>query len=362
MNKIRVLIVDDSAVIRKTIAKALQKTGSIEVVGYAVNGLDAIEQISNLAPDLITLDIEMPVMDGLTTLEKIRETNKTIPIIMFSSLTHGGRDAAVRALTLGASECVGKPDHLTVSLESLLSVLQQELIPKIIELGKLPKIQSAQIANVAAADAGEYAMLVRNKKIAKSGVKSICIGSSTGGPMALMQIFSQMLVVPQIPIFIVQHMPPAFTAMLANRLNTAGAIRVREAVDGEFAEPGVAYLAPGGFHMKIQKVDSKIMIRLNTDVPENNCRPSVDVLFRAAANIYADNLLAIVLTGMGSDGLKGCQAISEKLGQVIVQDSATSIVWGMPGSVAQAGLADAILPIDKIPSEIVSRVNQLKAI
>ena len=190
-------------------------------------------------------------------------------------------------------------------------------------------------------------------------MQAICIGVSTGGPMALMQIFSQITTPLHIPIFIVQHMPPSFTALLAARLSAAGVITVKEAQEGEVAEAGMGYIAPGGFHMTLEKSGTKTILHLNTDPPENSCRPAVDVLFRAAAQVYGSGVLAVMLTGMGYDGLKGCQLIASKGGQVIAQDEATSVVWGMPGAVVQAGLAQAVLPIEKMSEEIIFRSRKI---
>jgi len=376
LDKIRVLIVDDSAVMRKIIASALQKDPSIEVVSFAANGLQAIEAIKTHSPDVMTLDIEMPEMDGLTALREIRKTNKYLPVIMFSSLTHQGAQAAVMALTAGASDYVGKPATSTGSIDGAFKVLETELIPKIIGLAK--RVKSRQAREASGSDGKSLSSNpstrssleeepIKPKKIEKSSQKSIipiqpvqaiCIGVSTGGPMALMQIFSQISTPISVPIFIVQHMPPSFTALLAGGLSAAGVMNVKEAEEGEIALAGVGYIAPGGFHMTLKKSGTKTNIHLNTEQPENSCRPAVDVLFRSAAEVYGGGVLAVMLTGMGYDGLKGCEIISAKDGQIIAQDEATSVVWGMPGAVVQAGLASAVLPIEKIPEEIVFRSRQ----
>jgi two-component system chemotaxis response regulator CheB len=379
LDKVRVLIVDDSAVMRKIIASALQKDPVIEVVGFANNGLQAIEAIKTCSPDVMTLDIEMPEMDGLTALREIRKTNKYLPIIMFSSLTHKGAQAAVMALTAGASDYVGKPATSAGSVDEAFKVLETELIPKIIGLAKRVKSRQAREANqsenkvlnpvvMPRAVAPIETDSVKHKAIAISAppsiipvkpIQAICIGVSTGGPMALMQIFSQITTPVNIPIFIVQHMPPSFTALLAARLSAAGVMTVKEAQEGEVAVAGMGYIAPGGFHMTLEKSGTKTILHLNTDPPENSCRPAVDVLFRAAAEVYGGGVLAVMLTGMGYDGLKGCQVIASKGGQIIAQDEATSVVWGMPGAVVQAGLAQAVLPIEKMSEEIIFRSRKI---
>ena len=379
MDKVRVLIVDDSAVMRKIIASALQKDPAIEVVGFAANGLQAIEAVKTFSPDVMTLDIEMPEMDGLTALREIRKTNKYLPIIMFSSLTHQGAQAAVMALTAGASDYVGKPATSAGSVDGAFKVLETELIPKIIGLAK--RVKSRQAREASSSDGKSPSTLsvpkvnsvaepIKPKPIEASPVQSVipvkpvqavCIGVSTGGPMALMQIFGQISTPLSVPIFIVQHMPPSFTALLAARLSATGVMTVKEAEEGEIAVPGTSYIAPGGFHMTLEKSGTKTIIHLNTEAPENSCRPAVDVLFRAAAAVYGGGVLAVMLTGMGYDGLKGCQVIAAKGGQIIAQDEASSVVWGMPGAVVQAGLANAVLPIEKMADEIVFRSRKINS-
>ncbi len=385
MDKVRVLIVDDSAVMRKIIASALQKDPSIEIAGFAANGLQAIEAIQTCNPDVMTLDIEMPEMDGLTALREIRKENKYLPIIMFSSLTHKGAQAAVMALTAGASDYVGKPANATGGIDDAFKVLETELIPKIIGLAKRVKSRrereglSANPQKPAPSMAAKppvipkpiapvkpIASLASKISKATSGVlarpaEAVCIGVSTGGPEALMQVFGAFNAPLSVPIFIVQHMPADFTALLAARLSATGVMTVKEAQEGEIAEPGIAYIAPGGFHMTVSRPGTKTIIHLNTEPPENSCRPAVDVLFRTAAEVYGNHLLAVMLTGMGYDGLKGSQVIKEKGGQVIAQDEATSVIWGMPGAVVQAGLADGVLPIDKITDEIIFRTRKVPA-
>jgi two-component system chemotaxis response regulator CheB len=383
VEKVRVLIVDDSAVMRKIIASALQKEPSIEIVGFAANGLQAIEAIQTCNPDVMTLDIEMPEMDGLTALREIRKENKYLPIIMFSSLTHKGAQAAVMALTAGASDYVGKPVNTSGGIDDAFKVLEAELIPKIIGLAKRVKSRRDREGkgigtekpptSVAAlrpsattkplASASSISLPASNVGKVISGVlakpaQAICIGVSTGGPEALMQVFGAFNAPLSVPIFIVQHMPADFTTLLAARLSATGVMTVKEAEEGEIASPGTVYIAPGGFHMTLSRPGTKTIIHLNTEPPENSCRPAVDVLFRTAAEVYGSGLLAVMLTGMGYDGLKGSKIIKEKGGQVIAQDEATSVVWGMPGAVVQAGLADSVLPIEKIADEIIFRARK----
>jgi len=383
VDKVRVLVVDDSAVMRKIIASALQKEPLIEVVGFAANGLEAIKAIQTYKPDVVTLDIEMPEMDGLTALREIRKSDKYLPIIMFSSLTHKGAQAAVMALTAGASDYVGKPANAAGGIDDAFKVLETELIPKIIGLAKRIKNRRAKEAQSADATKAAPASPLKappavkplnlvkvdtplSSKVSKltssvmaKPAEAVCIGVSTGGPEALMQVFGAFNAPLNVPVFIVQHMPADFTALLAARLSASGVMTVKEAEDGEIAQPGVGYIAPGGFHMTVTRPGTKTIIHLNTDPPENSCRPAVDVLFRSASQVYGSGLLAVMLTGMGYDGLKGSQIIKEKGGQVIAQDEASSVIWGMPGAVVQAGLADGVLPIDKIADEIIFRTRKV---
>jgi two-component system chemotaxis response regulator CheB len=380
VEKVRVLVVDDSAVMRKIIASALQKEPSIEIVGFAANGLQAIEAIQASNPDVVTLDIEMPEMDGLTALREIRKENKYLPIIMFSSLTHKGAQAAVIALTAGASDYVGKPTNTAGGIDDAFKILEFELIPKIIGLAKRVKTRRAKEAQAgelvkppmpkpfrASAPSIKPELLMAAKiskpssSILAKPAEAVCIGVSTGGPEALMQVFSAFNVPINVPIFIVQHMPTEFTALLAARLSSIGVMTVKEGEEGEIAEPAKVYVAPGGFHMTLSRSGTKTIIHLNTNPPENSCRPAVDVLFKSAAAVYGNRLLGFILTGMGYDGLKGAQIIKELGGQVIAQDEASSVIWGMPGAVVQAGLADSILPIDKVADEIVFRTRKIPA-
>jgi two-component system chemotaxis response regulator CheB len=372
-SKIRVLVVDDSAVMRKIIISALEKESSIKVIGFAANGLQAIDSVRNLKPDILTLDIEMPVMDGLTALKEIRKENRSLPIIMFSTLTHKGAQAAVMALTAGASDYVGKPTTSAGSIDGAFKVLENELIPKIVGLARRAKLRKTAPPRqveppLRPSSLGTVKDQVTSSPVAKPEIRSslpvrpasaVCIGVSTGGPMALMQVFGQFSAPLSVPVFIVQHMPPTFTALLAARLSSTGLMTVKEGEDGEIVVPGMAYIAPGGFHMILSQSGANTVIRLNTDAPENSCRPAVDPLFRSAAEIYGSNLLGVVLTGMGYDGLKGAQVIKSKFGQVIAQDEETSVIWGMPGAIVQAGIADTVLPIEKMADEITYRTRKV---
>jgi len=363
--RIRVLIVDDSAVMRRIIMSTLLKHDEIEVVGTSANGLDAIADIKRIKPDLVTMDIEMPKMDGLTALKQIRSFDQHLPIIMFSSLTLRGAEATLDALTFGASDYVAKPTNLTDS-EEAFRVLNEQLVPKIKQLGSkktfVRSLASAQtvtpqsLSPLSALSSGNEVSSVRAARI-RVTLEALCIGVSTGGPAALTQLFSDWKVALSVPILIVQHMPPKFPELLAIRLSTLGAVPAVEAVDGQEIEAGHAYLAPGGRHMELYRSASgKVIIRLNDNAPECSCRPAVDVLFRSAAKVYGNRLLAMVLTGMGNDGLKGSAQVVQEGGRVLVQDEASSVIWGMPGAVVNANLADKVLPLSEMAQEVVARL------
>lgn len=345
MGKIRVLVVDDSAVIRRVLTQALNADSEVEVVGVAANGKIALEKIQQTPPDVVILDVEMPEMDGLTTLENIRRDFKNLPVIMYSTQTHRGAYITIRSLLLGANDYVHKHSD-NDSLEDAIKNIQNDLLPKIKNVIKRES------------DARPVVKLSRKGGFSNGKIEAIAIGSSTGGPNALLTIIQGLPKNLPLPVFIVQHMPPMFTQMLANQLNAQARIKVIESFDGVEVQSGCAYVAPGDHHMEVKVKDGKVFIFLNQNPPENSCRPSVDVTFRSVAEVYGSNTLAIVLTGMGQDGLRGCERIREYGGRILVQDEKTSVVWGMPGAVARAGLADEILPIGEIAPAIVRLIGE----
>ena len=382
--KIRVIVAEDSAVMRKVITTALERHSEIEVVNVAVNGLQAVEAITVYKPDVVTLDIDMPEMDGISALKAIRKIDAKLPVIMFSSHTQEGEQMAVTALTAGANDYVGKPGASAGSVGAF-KVLEEQLIPKIIGFGRRHQARATLASSSAppstlasnvqppasqegAAESRSSPILSETRRvdsgrqIIRHPARAVCIGVSTGGPVALMQIFSQLKAPLSVPVFIVQHMPSSFTTSLAARLSTSGPMKVIEPRDGDIGLPGVAYMAPGGLHMVLSKKGTKTHIHLTEDPPENSCRPAADVLFRSAAEVYGKDLLAVVLTGMGYDGLKGCEVIHARGGQVVAQDEQTSVIWGMPGAVVQNNLADVVLPIDRIADEIVFRTRKVPAV
>ena len=352
MPKLRVLIVDDSVVIRRIVSDIIAGDSDLEVAGVAANGHIALDRIPQVNPDIVMLDVEMPEMDGLQMLKVLRKRYPRLPVIMFSTLTERGATATIEALALGASDYVTKPANVGRVGEGMARV-REDLIPKIKALcsrsfgaGRQPLLSPAA--------------RVRTSKLpVRTGprrVEIVAIGASTGGPNALAELLPRLPANFPVPVVIVQHMPPVFTKLLADRLAAKCLLAVIEGHAGDELKAGKIWIAPGDYHMDLQKMPNGACIQLNQAPPENYCRPAVDVLFRSVAEVYGATTLAVVLTGMGQDGLRGCESIREAGGQILVQDEASSVVWGMPGFVSRSGLADKELPLQQIGVEILHRV------
>lgn len=348
MPPIRVLIVDDSVVIRKILTEDLASDPEIEVAGSASSGNLALAKIPQLNPDIITLDIEMPGLNGLQTLAEIRKLYPKLPVIMFSTLTERGASATLDALSLGATDYVTKPSNSETTAGARAKV-REELTQKIKSL--FVKKSPPGVVQPFKARAPIQS------RIAKK-IDLVAIGTSTGGPNALAEVIP---VLPEnfpVPVVVVQHMPPLFTKLLAERLDSRSNLRVREGEVGKVVEAGNVWIAPGNYHMTVhQKELGKLVLGLNQEPPENSCRPAVDVLFRSVAALTGVNVLSVVMTGMGADGTRGAREIREVGGEVFIQDEATSVVWGMPGSVKDANLADRIIPLPELGPEISRRVQ-----
>jgi two-component system chemotaxis response regulator CheB len=349
MAPIRILVVDDSVVIRRLLADTLAGDRALEVIGTASDGRIALAKISLLKPDLVTLDIEMPVMDGLEALREIRKLYPKLPVIMFSTLTERGAAATLDALSLGASDYATKPSN-TGSPAAALERIRVELIPKIKALCGLAPLKLLPLPRT------RPALKVRVRSNPR--IEIVAIGTSTGGPNALAEVLPRIPNDFPVPIVVVQHMPPIFTRLLAERLASHSAIPVEEGGAGVLLSPGHAWIAPGNFHMKVMRAGLSWRLNLNQGPPENSCRPAVDVLFRSVAVAYGANVLGVVMTGMGADGVLGAQDIRDAGGDVIIQDEASSVVWGMPGLVDASGLADAAYPLNRLGVEIARRVLQ----
>lgn len=381
----RILIVDDSAVMRALLRSVVSTDKHLEVAGTAADGASALRAMESIRPDLVLLDVEMPGMDGVSTLKQMKAIGSRIPVIMCSSLTQRGAKVTIEALASGAADYVAKPSGQP-SRDAAVQSLAHDLVPKILALtasatggqhqnpvsaafspapwspnrtpseprslwpGQNPPISAPPAFSVP----GVLPAAVTNSPPTGATPPAVLlIGVSTGGPAALDVLLPALPASFPLPVLIVQHMPELFTRMLAERLNGRCPLRVSEAVAGEPIRTGVIYIARGDWHMEVATASpSAPMLRLTQEQPENHCRPAVDVLFRTAVQVYGPRILAVVLTGMGYDGLVGSRLIREHGGTVLAQDQATSAVWGMPGAVAQAGLANRILPLNAIVPEI----------
>ena len=355
MNKIRVLVVDDAVVVRRLVADVLADDPRIEVMGTAANGRAALERIALAEPDVVTLDLEMPEMDGLATLSALRQRYPRLPVIMLSRFTQRYAAATVEALALGASDYVPLPES---DAGTTAAVLREQLLPRVRALAKSrSRSGETMLAPFSPRRAGSESGLRATARI-----DLLVIGSSTGGPKALATLLPALPANLPVPVAIVQHMPPGFTRQLAERLSVLSQRPVREAVSGAVLEPGPVWIAPGDYHITVEREGGALRLKTNQDPPENSCRPSVDVLVRSAAAACGAGTLAVILTGMGQDGLKGCTALKQTGGQVLVQDAASSVVWGMPRFVANAGLADRVLPLDQLAPEMVRRVHRHRSV
>lgn len=355
MSKVRVLLVDDSVVIRRMLSNILSEDPDIEVAGTASNGQLGITKVQQLNPDVLVMDIEMPVMTGLEALAALRKTHPKLPIIMFSTLTTRGGAATLDALALGASDYVTKPANVG-SINESIDQIRAELIPRVKALGGGRRFLFTAPPPPRPAPAPATAARAM-PRLPGGRVDVVVIGVSTGGPRALAEVVPHLPGSLPVPVLIVQHMPPIFTKLLAERLDGQSALQVEEAVDGRPVERGRVLVAPGDHHMVISREGASVVARLNQDPPESSCRPAADPLFRSAVKAYGAGVLCVVLTGMGQDGYLGAMAIRDAGGQVVVQDEATSVVWGMPGIISRNGLADAELPLAGVASEIVKRVG-----
>jgi two-component system chemotaxis response regulator CheB len=341
---IRVLVVDDSLVVRSVLTDILRADPATELVGTASNGENALVKIPQLKPDVITLDIEMPGMSGLQTLAQIRKLYPKLPVIMFSTLTEHGAAATLEALALGATDYAAKPTS-SEGLNSARAQVQRELIAKITAL-RGPAIKVPPPVSHPA-----------SRRPISRRIDIVAIGTSTGGPNALGEVIPQFPADFPVPVVIVQHMPPLFTRLLAKHLSVRSPLLVEEGQAGVQLVPGRVWIAPGDYHMTVSRAGEVFRLSLNQDSPEHSCRPAVDVLFRSVARTFGPHALAVVMTGMGSDGTLGSKAIHQAGGEVIAQDQASSVVWGMPGSVVSAALADSVFSLSTMAGEVVRRVN-----
>jgi len=369
---IRVMIIDDSVVVRRAVKDALSNEREIHVVGSAKDGKDALEKIPGLNPEVLVLDIEMPLLDGFGVLRALRSDHRNIRVIMFSVSTQRGEAKTMEALSLGAHDYVSKPTSTEeIGYREVIKRVGDELIPKIKQFrpsvlrapskAVRPVTRPAALSKAARpAIPSKVARPVApssppSRKLRPTGIpKVVAIGISTGGPNALTEWMPLLKKDFPVPILIVQHMPPRFTKLLADRLNVLSQITVKEGKDGEDVLPGVAYIAPGDYHMIVKKGVNHPVLSMNQGPPENSCRPSADVLFRSIVDVYGQHALGVIMTGMGQDGLEGLKVMSGKGSPILAQDEESSVVWGMPGAVVKAGLADKVVPLGRIAVAIAS--------
>ncbi len=360
--RIRVMIVDDAVVVRGLFGRWVEAEPDLEVVASLRTGREAVNQVERADPDVVVLDVDMPELDGIAALPLLLEKRRDLVVIMASTLTRRNAEISLKALSLGAADYIPKPASNREVTGS--PSFRRDLIEKIRQLGLRSK--RLRFGNLRARVPGTEAPAALPPKLRASAAQPITlrplpataprvlvIGSSTGGPQALNAIVTQIgSVLDRAPVLITQHMPPTFTTILAEHLARLTKRPAREAVEGEEVNAGTIYLAPGGRHMSVVRRDGIAVIALDDGPLVNFCKPAVDPLFSSAAEVWGPKVLGLVLTGMGSDGLRGAQAIAAAGGSILAQDEPTSVVWGMPGQVAHAGLCSAVLPLDEIASRL----------
>jgi len=373
MKKVKIIVVDDTIVYRKIVSDILSELPDVEVVGTANNGKIALNKIASLKPDLITLDIEMPEMNGLDVLAHIQKKQPDTGVIMLSSSTREGGEMTIKALELGAFDFIPKPLSGTMAenkkeIKGLLTPMLKAFkrhreIKNILKGGTLSTAKAVDLpperkkVPVSSENTAGRMKKITGQLKAKSEI--VAIGISTGGPNALAKMMPMLPPDIGVPILIVQHMPPIFTASLAKSLNAKCSLRVVEATDGQLLSINTALIAPGGKQMKIaaDSDEKNRIIRITDDPPENSCKPSVDYLFRSVAEHYAERATGVIMTGMGSDGTKGVEILKKNGSFIIAQDEGSCTVFGMPKDVIESNLADVVLPLDKIPVEIINTVK-----
>jgi two-component system chemotaxis response regulator CheB len=372
---IKVMIVDDSALYRQLVKNVLRELEDVEIVGIASTGKDAIERIPELHPDLLTLDVQMPQMNGLQVLDEIKRRRLPVKAIMLSSLTTHGAQVTTDALLAGAFDFIQKPNGPNANENrTLLGEMLSEKIKAFQQNQKtmmpsrrsppdssfvapltVPKGQFSESLNAAVGT-------LTRKPSSRQRIEAVVIGTSTGGPVALREVIPKLPKTLSVPVFIVQHMPPKYTRSLADRLGESSQIPIDEAVHGMKVEAGHAYLAQGGLHMGLEMRHLRLSITTPNDPPEHNCRPAVDYTIRAVGEMYKGNVLAVILTGMGRDGTEGCRQLKQMGGTVLAQHPYGCTVYGMPKSVVEENLADRVIPLEKMAAWIVRLVEKSQSL
>lgn len=348
INKIRVLVVDDSFLMRRIITDIINSDSSLEVVDEAKNGKEALEKVLAVRPDVVTLDVKLPLLDGITVLEEIMRKQPT-RVVMLSAYTREGTSATIRALELGAIDFIAKPSG-EISLD--LPMLKEEIISKIklastIDLDKFLSISKHP----------HVTLICREERLLVLK-KLVVIAASTGGPKAILDIMQDIPANIPATFLIVQHIPQGFTSSFAERISWQSRIKTKEAEEGDVILPAKAFIAPAGYHLVLEREKEQLKVRLNQEGLVNFVRPSADVTMTSVAQEFGKDAIGVILTGMGRDGLEGAREIKGKGGLIIVQDEATSVVWGMPKMIYGAGLADKVLPLHEIPKAIMEEINR----
>jgi two-component system chemotaxis response regulator CheB len=343
-SQLRVLVVDDSVVMRRVVARTLERHDSIARTDFAADGAAALVKIAERRPDVVVLDLEMPVLDGFATLKEIRRTDLDLPVVLFSSMDERIAAGTLEMLSLGTTDFVLKPR--SGGIDEAEAYVDQQLTPLVLALAA----PHAPLHSRAGQPVGRTVAT-------GTRVDAVVVAASTGGPDALSTLVRALPGDLTVPVFVVQHMPPMFTRLLAERLDRLGDLAVRESQQGDVVTPGTVYVAQGDRHLRVARTAGEVRVQLDDGPRENSCRPAADVLFRSAVEVYGGRTLAVVMTGMGHDGLRGCEVVRAAGGQVVVQDPATALIASMPGSVAAAGLAHAALPLDLLAPELMRRVT-----
>lgn len=357
-SKLKALVIDDSAIYRKIVRDVLGTLPDVEVVGIARDGIEALNQLELLQPDVATLDVEMPGLNGLEVLKKLRQRSPQTKAIMVSSLTREGAEATMQALQLGAFDFVTKPvgSGPTDGARLLGAALKEKL--EALRFATRLRFTAQQRIGTPKQSASPFAGVAVSSQLSLSGRRrtgcyaAVALGVSTGGPDALRQLLPLLPATFPLPIFIVQHMPPVFTKSFATMLDGRCQLRVKEAEHGDVVSAGQIYIAPGGRQMKVSHAGGRTRIQITDDAPECNCRPSVDYLFRSVAEVYGSETLAVIMTGMGQDGTAGLRMIKRVGGAILAQDAESCVVWGMPRAITEEGLADSVVPLSKLAEEL----------
>ncbi|MFP7494064.1 chemotaxis response regulator protein-glutamate methylesterase [Terribacillus saccharophilus] len=350
VKKIRVLVVDDSAFMRKIISDLLNSDDRLEVIGTARNGKDGLSQITQLKPDVVTMDVEMPIMNGIDALKEIMQ-RQPLPVVMLSSLTKQGADMTIHAMSLGAVDFIAKPSG-SISLD--LDKVRDELVAKVVaaaasRLSVRQQVKAADVKVTVKAPAARK----------RADCSLVAIGTSTGGPRALQEVIGKLPATLAAPVVVVQHMPVGFTKSLAERLNSLSPIRVKEAQHNETLRNGTVYIAPGGHHLTIEQADSRLIAKLTMEDPVSGHRPSVDRMFESISLLQNVDVCTVIMTGMGADGTNGLRKIRDRISSVysIGESAETCVVYGMPRAAAEAGLLHHVCPVQSIAGAVQKRIN-----